>query len=81
MPAQKRPARKPATKSLEPRIRRDDAVELYGSAVKLAAALGVTKQAVGNWAETGYLPPARAYQLLRLAPRRVKPIVKMVPVR
>jgi len=41
----------------------DKAVEKAGSWNKLAVALGVTRQAVGQWLRQGYVPLARAKEI------------------
>jgi transcriptional repressor of cell division inhibition gene dicB len=45
---------------------KDQAVAKAGSATKLAAILGVTKQAVSMWGDE--LPPLRVYQLREKKP-------------
>lgn len=44
--------------------------EFGGSARELAAALGITREAVYQWGET--VPPLRAYQIRELLAERVK---------
>lgn len=38
----------------------------FGSATKLACALGVNRSAVSQWVDEGFLPPYRAVQVERL---------------
>ena len=44
-------------------MKTQDAIDYYGNQVELAKALGVTKQAITQWKETGILPIGRAYQM------------------
>lgn len=39
------------------------AISAAGSQLKLAAALGVTQQAVSEWLRQGYVPPDRATEI------------------
>ena len=41
-------------------------IDRFGSASKLAKALGVHRSAISQWADCGYLPPYRAVQVERL---------------
>ncbi|MCO5191348.1 MAG: Cro/CI family transcriptional regulator [Anaerolineae bacterium] len=42
-------------------MKTEEAIKYFGNQVKLAKALGITKQAVSRWGDT--VPVGRAYQL------------------
>jgi len=42
-------------------VKTEEAIKYFGNQVKLAKALGITKQAVSGWGDT--VPVGRAYQL------------------
>ena len=47
-------------------MKKQDAIKLAGSAIKLAKVLGITKGAVSHWGED--IPKGREYELLYLKP-------------
>lgn len=47
-------------------MKKQDAIKLAGSAIKLAKILGITKGAVSHWGE--YIPRGREYELRYLKP-------------
>ena len=55
-------------------MRKEDAIRFFGSATKLARALGISKQAISKWGD--HVPEGRDYQIEVLtegalkAPRR-----------
>ncbi len=51
-------------------MRKVDAVKFYGTAYKLAASIGVSRQAVASWGEL--VPISRAYDIERLSQGAVK---------
>ncbi len=51
-------------------MRKADAVKFYGTAYKLAAALGVSRQAVYTWGDL--VPISRAYDIERLSQGALK---------
>ncbi len=44
-------------------ITKEQAIELYGSRVRLAEALGITKAAVSQWADGKPIPEAQALKI------------------
>ena len=42
---------------------KEDAVKLFGSQIKLAAALGITPQAITHWKKGEGIPQAHAYRI------------------
>ena len=42
---------------------KEDAVALFGSQIKLAAALGITPQAITHWKKGEGIPQAHAYRI------------------
>lgn len=51
-------------------MKTQDAIKHFGSAAKLAKALGIWKTAVSQWGET--VPPRRAYEIERLTGGELK---------
>ena len=49
-----------------PSMKKEDAIKLAGSAIKLAKVLGITKGAVSHWKDT--IPKGREYELRYLKP-------------
>lgn len=66
--------------TMEPVLRKEDAVSAFGTSIDLAARLGITRAAVANWPWNKPIPTQRTLQLLELYPRRIRPLVKMVPI-
>lgn len=51
-------------------MKKSDAVKHYGTARKLASAVGLTEAAVSMWGE--YVPLGRAYQIQALTKNKLK---------
>lgn len=49
-----------------PSMKKEDAIKLAGSAIKLAKVLGITKGAVSHWGED--IPKGREYELRYIKP-------------
>lgn len=52
------------------KMKKDEAVALFGSAAKMARALGVTRQSINKWGDD--VPPLRVYQIKELLAKKDK---------